>query len=85
MQALALLVAKLGKGAKQEYSKYMDTQKYETANSWFSSMREQGYEVPVTLLQTVENIMKTQKVGFSEAYKSIENRILVTGKVISFK
>jgi len=55
----------------------MDINQYETANSWFSAMREKGYKVPVTLCQAIEKIMKNEKVTFPEAYKIIDDKKLI--------
>ena len=63
----------------------MPTKKFETANSWFSAMREQGYEVPITLLQAIEELMKKEKINFTEAYVRLENRISIQDKIIYFK
>lgn len=65
----------------------MDISKYQTANSWFSAMRGEGYEVPVILLQEIEKIMKKEKLSFQEAFERLESngRITITDKIITFK
>lgn len=63
----------------------MNVNKYETANSWFSAMREEGYNVPVTLLQTIERLMKIEKLSFAEAYNKLSSRISIKDKEISFR
>jgi hypothetical protein len=65
----------------------MDVTKFETANGWFSSMHEKGYVVPIVLCQAIESLMKAKKINFSQAYQQFasEDRIVFTGKVISFK
>lgn len=64
----------------------MDVKTYPTANSWFSAMREKGYDVPITLCQAIEKVMKDEKIGFPEAYKRFESKktIKVKSKVISY-
>jgi hypothetical protein len=65
----------------------MDVAKFETANSWFSAMHAKGYEVPITLCQAIEKLMRVEKISFSLAYKRLDlkNRIIFKDKVISFK
>lgn len=65
----------------------MNIEDYTTANSWYSAMRGEGYEVPVTLLQDIEKVMKKEKLTFSEAYKGLEEKGLVTieGKTVTYK
>ena len=64
----------------------MNVNKFETANSWFSAMHEEGYTVPVILCQAIEKIMKDKKVTFSDAYKTLDSKDLITttDKVISY-
>jgi DNA-binding transcriptional regulator YhcF (GntR family) len=51
---------------------------YETANSWFSAMHAKGIKVPITLCQAIEKKMKLEKITFSEAYQSLEEKDLIT-------
>lgn len=65
----------------------MDIKKHTSANSWYSAMRGEGYEVPIILLQSIEKIMKVKKNTFPEAYQILEDekRISIKDKVVSFK
>ena len=65
----------------------MDIAKYETANSWFSAMQGKGYDVPITLCQAIEKLMKVQKISFPEAYTQLDKnkQISCKDKVISFR
>lgn len=65
----------------------MDVKKYETANSWFSAMRGEGYEVPIILCQEIERMMKAKKISFPEAYEILnsQKRISETDKKITYK
>lgn len=69
---------RLGELEPREYTRLMDVKKYQTANSWFSAMRGEGYEVPVTLCQEIESIMKAQKISFPEAYEIINSQKRIT-------
>lgn len=64
----------------------LNIEKYETANSWYSAMHAKGYQVPITLCQAIEKLMKAEKVTFAEAFKRFEEkkRITCTEKVITF-
>lgn len=65
----------------------MDVENYETANSWYSKMHGEGYNVPIVLCQAIEKIMKDEKITFSEAYKKLDSKHLISikKKEISFK